>query len=43
MSKRMIGVFVGVFFSALICEVIYRQNPEFVDGVIKKLKDKIVD
>jgi hypothetical protein len=43
MSKIMIGVFVGVFVSALLYEVIYRQDPEFVDGVISKIKEKMAD
>jgi hypothetical protein len=43
MSKIMIGVFVGVFVSALLYEIIYRQDPELVDGIVEKLRDKITD
>jgi len=43
MSKIMIGVFVGVFVSALLYEVIHRQDPELVDSFINKLKEKISD
>jgi hypothetical protein len=39
----MIGVFVGVFVSALIYEVIRRQDPELVDGILNNLREKIVD
>ena len=43
MSKIMIGVFVGVFVSALLYEVIHRQDPELVDRVVNRLKEKIAD
>ena len=43
MSKIMIAVFVGVFVSALIYEVIRRQDPELVDGILNNLREKIVD
>lgn len=43
MSKIMIGVFVGVFVSALLYEIVQRQDPELVDGVIKKIKEKIAE
>jgi len=38
MSKIMVGVFVSVFVSALIYEVIKRNNPELADRIVRKLK-----
>ena len=43
MSKIMIAVFVGVFVSALIYEVIRRQDPELVDGILNNLRERIVN
>ena len=43
MSKIMIGVFLGVFVSALIYEVIYRQNPEMMDAIKRKFDEKVLD
>nr|AMP41536.1 magnetosome protein Man3 [uncultured Nitrospirota bacterium] len=43
MSKVLIGVFVGVFISSLLYEILYRNDPELVDGLVAKLRDKIAD
>jgi hypothetical protein len=43
MSKIMIAVFVGVFVSALIYEVVRRQDPELVDGILNNLRERIVN
>jgi hypothetical protein len=42
MSKIMIGVFVGVFVSALLYEVVKRQDPELVENILNNLREKIV-
>lgn len=42
MAKVFIVVFVGVFMSALLYEVIRRQDPEMVDSIISNLREKIV-
>lgn len=42
LSKVMIGVFVGVFLSALLYEIVHRQDPELVDAVVNKLRNKIM-
>lgn len=42
LSKVMIGVFVGVFLSALLYEIVHRQDPELVDAVVNKLREKII-
>ncbi|MBF0317294.1 MAG: hypothetical protein HQL04_03895 [Nitrospirae bacterium] len=39
MSKIMIGVFLGVFVSALTYEILYRSNPDLID----KIKDKTLE
>ena len=39
----MIGVFVGVFVSALLYEVVRRQAPEIVESILNNLREKIVD
>lgn len=38
----MIGVFVGVFVSALLYEVVKRQDPELVENILNNLREKIV-
>jgi len=40
MSKVMIGVFLGVFASALFYEIVNRQNPELVEKIKKKFNEK---
>lgn len=42
MAKVFIAVFVGVFMSALLYEVIRRQDPELVDSIVSNLRGKIV-
>ena len=41
MSKALIGIFVGVFVSALLIEIIDRQDPELISKVRNKIKEKI--
>ncbi|MBF0538508.1 MAG: hypothetical protein HQL03_09685 [Nitrospirae bacterium] len=41
MSKIMIGVFLGVFVSALTYEILYRSNPDLIDKIKNKAMNKL--
>ncbi|MBF0607160.1 MAG: hypothetical protein SFH39_18505 [Candidatus Magnetobacterium sp. LHC-1] len=41
MSKIMIGVFLGVFVSALTYEILYRSNPDLIDKIKNKTLEKL--
>ncbi len=41
MAKIMISIFMGVFVSALLYEVIRRQDPELVDALMNKLRNSL--